>query len=223
MIIEPDLSLPGWIGWSDDEDHTLMELLAEGMPVRKIVRRLPGRTEKSIRTRIAHRGYQVRGLRASRSLRGVSLLFGVSPKQVQRWVERGWLKVYRDIKPKHARTQDVIPRAHFCVSDDHLMQFLECRISWVTWDANRITDPDWQAAALDIRAGAGGEWLNVRDVAARYGYSPSVVWDWIKLGILQATRITNSYYVWSADLNGFRPPINSGLWAGKHHKHKKAA
>lgn len=213
--------------WTDDQVQTVIEMLHDGLPLRKISKRIE-RSVPAIEIRIEQMGLTVRELRQARSIHAVAALFGVGADTILRvWIKRGWLKVHVDRMSAAERRREsrttTIRRPKMYVTDDHLMAFVADRRAWPFWEVRRMTDPDWRETAAECRAAAGGYWMSVHDVGRRYGYSASMVQGWIRLGALKATRLTNAYFVWSTDLEDWSPPANVGLWAGRKKRRQEAA
>jgi len=205
--------------WTEDERLTVAAMLQDGHSLTTIARKV-NRTIRAIYTYMERRAdANIKALRAAdgatvRSARQVALLFGVTDMMVLGWIERGWIKARRNgtyVKtgkrgPRRASKQ---ARARFLITDDALVTFIERRDLWPAWSPLLMTDRDWQAYAVDVRANAGGHWIATKELAARYGYDADTVNGWYRLGHtagIESVRVGNGRYFWSADLAGFVPP-----------------
>lgn len=200
--------------WSQDEQDSVKEYLKEGWSARRIAKKL-GRSPAAVVCWLNSRGLTVREERQRRTVQQVAALFGVCDETVFNvWIPRGWLKVHRDIVPHKERRGRRKPRPQHYVTDEQLAEFVADRRGWPFWDPRWMTDPDWRETAQELRDAAGGHWLSVVEVARRYAYSESIVRGWIRARLLKAERLTNAFYIWSTDLEGFTPPPQgSGIWA----------
>jgi hypothetical protein len=199
--------------WTEDEKALVDVMLQEGAGVPAIARktkrtvdaiyRLASREHASIDTIRDRRGARVRTAFETATFMGVS--HGV----VARWVSYGLLDAARN--NARAKRFDHHPRgaAHYLISDQALMRFVEQRTTWMAWTVDRMADTDWRAYAAQLRAEAGGVWVSLADVAKRYIVAYSTAARWRARGYmaeLTAARYGHMYYFWSADLSRWQPP-----------------
>lgn len=216
----PDTERAYGRAWTEDERAELESLLMEGMPIKRIAKRLR-RGIPAIYSQISRRGGSVRAIRTAiglgvRSACKVGRLLGVADTTVALWIERGWLtarrdNTWRDHNKAKARKHG---RPHYLVTDEALMNFMAVRAAWPSWQVERIKDEDWRTYAADIRA--AGAWLSTLAVAARYHYTDSTVNGWYQRGEMAGVATVvwrQTRYFWSADLEHFIPPQERRLAA----------
>lgn len=179
-----------------DQYAELQSLIQNGMSVVLAARQL-GRTRDAIYEAVFRHGDTIAALRGAtyrtRSLNQVAALFGVSHPVVRGWVAQRWLAASRNGTRKRKGSKKP---AHYLVNDLALMDFIARRESWPAWTAEKITDDQWRAAALEERAAAGGHWTRAVDVLARQHYATNDVGRFIRAKRLEATKIRNVWYVW---------------------------
>lgn len=182
--------------WSTDDDVHLIHLLQDGYSIQRIARKLK-RTASAVQTRAGDLG-GVRRLRNEilcvRTVHAVSQLFGVSFEMAKRWRRMGWLNVQRNAGAQgHGRYRQSL------VTDTALLDFLQVREAWATWEPHWITDSDWRSEAAAVRAGQP-RWLSYHEVAERLGLTYHQVKKRAARGDFPTRRIGIWTFVWEPDL-----------------------
>lgn len=197
--------------WTESEDMLVETMLQQGSSVVAVAQKTR-RTYAGVRTRLVRNGSSIRKERARpasevRNRGQVAALFGVCPMTAHRWITLGWLAARRN--GAWSRRKAVRHDLHYLITDDALMEFIDRRETWVSWDAAKITDADWREYAMEIRASARGEWVLLKDFARSLGRPYTTVFGWWQRGLmdrLTMLRHGRQVYIWSADLKTFIPP-----------------
>lgn len=127
------------------------------------------------------------------SLTELQRLFGVGRDTVRIWRAREWIAPTL-IKGDEAK-RGIAQR----VSRSDLQRFVRERDAWPTYNPALIQDDALRALALRVRELAGGEWVQLTELANRAGIVPTAVdkrlsngwlagWEW--------TRVGNWRFVW---------------------------
>lgn len=196
----------GW-GWTPAEDDQIVTLLQDGYSVMEIAARLRrGRSATMTHINTALGGatrWRQSEIAAVRTTEEVARLFGFpNTATVRYWITRGWLQA-RQPRGRAGRAW----RVRY-ITDAALQRFLRERAAWPSYRPERIRDPIWREIVMDIRAGAGGEWVRLQDYARQHHYAKSTAYAWVRTGRCQGVRMTRVYrtwYLWSADLDGWQP------------------
>lgn len=193
-----------WEPWTVNEEQQVIELLQAGVVGRSLERRT-GRSVRAIRLFFNKRGITISDLRRDvggcRTMLEVARLMNVPHQTVYDWIMAKELAQAGPVR----RTRE----PHRYITDDALMTFLAYRPAWPDWEPNAMTDADWRGYAEEQRAVAGGRWLTTADIASRYHVAPGTVTGWIARGALVAMERKRRYYVWSATLDTFIPPLEA--------------
>jgi hypothetical protein len=181
--------------WTPEQIHRLYVLVDSGASFDAIARRLK-RTRTAVEVKCKRLGIGVTTSPAALSCREVARLLGKPcSKSVTRWITKlGWLKASNAGQPH---------RPLWRVQWEDLTAFMERREHWMAWDASTITDLALREWAQEIRV--GGRWLTPGEVARRLHVVPATPQAWIEKGLLPAVKYGN-WWIWSADLVGFRVP-----------------
>lgn len=186
--------------WTPDEVMELQDLVDRGLSVQQIARRLK-RSVNAIDIKATPQ--RARISRRNRSdvatYREVARIFGFSGSKITaKWVRQGWLK---SVRGRQAR------RGHHFVRRLDLWSFVENPEAFVAWDAERITDPDLQAYALEQRA-KHPRWLSVGEVARRYHVLHDTVNTWINQHRFPLECLVKwpNWWIREDALQGFVPP-----------------
>ena len=187
--------------WTADEEAYLAEAIQGGLPTTQIARTL-GRTYYAVSVRLSKLGISVPAVRQGaigvRTANQVAALMGVSRKLVERWIADRELVAKRGTKKRGT---------HRLIADADLQSFLALRAAWPDWEPRHISDPDWRAAAEELRQAADGHWLATVEVGRQLYAAPQTVGDWVRTGRLPSMFRKGQYYVWSVTLAGFVPPL----------------
>lgn len=199
--------------WTRQEHDMLIGWLQDGLGLRTIANRMPGRTYYAIEGYIERAGLSVIQIRSNniaqvRTAAETADLFGVPHWRVVRWIHYKWLYGRRDLKRARGVRKVKVQKPYYRVTDESLIAFIKDRRYWPAWSVEEMTDPFWREFAVEQRAAAGGEWVSTPELARRMRYSTSTVHGWYVRGLLteiEATEIDHTRYFWSADLEGFVP------------------
>jgi lambda repressor-like predicted transcriptional regulator len=93
--------------------------------------------------------------------REIMALFGVHRRTLVHWRNEGWLALLQ------TRGDQFTSGAPQRATRDDLVRFLHVREAWPAYVPNLITDPALRALALQVRRVAGGEWVGLKELAAR--------------------------------------------------------
>ncbi len=196
--------------WTPEDDERLVDKLESGLSIAQIAGALH-RTAHAVRDRAikVHGGIKRlrSGLLGVRTRNQVAHLFGVHPNSVERWVQHGWLvgKRNRSVSAAARTATGRKSSTHYLIPDLTIEAFLHIREAWPFWTIENMTDPDWRAAARDIRPDA--DWIPLVDFARERHYSDSTATGWVYRGELPATKIGGKWYIWHTDAAAFVPPL----------------
>lgn len=189
--------------WTANDDERLYTLIQSGSNVLCIARAFH-RSAKRIYERAGERygGFDAirSGAFSVRTAVEVGRLFSVHHEVVRLWIGRGYLQAKRNASSPGAHYR------HYLITDEALIAFLSVREAWVSYTPRQIQDVDWRRLAEECHAAVPGEWLIPKQVGRCYNRRAGEVRDWIRQGVLPATRIGGLLFVWSSDLLGFVPP-----------------
>lgn len=194
-----------------DTKDLIVGWLQEGWSIRVIAKRLK-RTVGGIKWFCRKHGiqpYEVRHREIARvyTAKELSRIFGVNDRVITRWIAAKKLKARRD-GSRGTKPHKSVP--FWRITDESVLAFLADRSMWPTWNVEGITDPDLRTYAAELRLQAGGHWMSSQQIARRYHYSQSAAQAWYRQGFFSDMRVIVCYckwYVWSADLAGFVPPL----------------
>lgn len=174
-------------------DHDLIESIANGASIGALAKKL-GAGKHAIYERLYKHGTGVKEIRsgvvAVRTINQVATLFGVHTDRVERWVRLGWLK--------HGATDKAtrrIKRRYTLICDTAIMDFMALRVTWPSWEVEKITDVDWRREAMCVRS--AGQWVRVTDILRARGYAPSGASKYVSEGWFPGAQLINGiWYVW---------------------------
>ncbi len=181
--------------WSREEEEQLDDLLVAGLPMEEIALQIR-RSVKAIQKRRNIRDARS-GIEQVRTASGVARLFGINEKRITGWIQHGWL---------FARKNSDLKRAKYLIADQAILAFIHDRRTWLDWSPIDIIEPEWMDVAVRARFHADGYWMRLNEVAEHFHYHPSHVRKWACNGVLAATKHSDAWFVWSADLDRFTPP-----------------
>jgi hypothetical protein len=201
--------------WTQAERDMLIGMLHDGLGLRTIANRMPGRTFYAIEGYCERHGISINDVRQGEitgvhTASQVGVMFGVPHWEVIRWIRRKWLYGRQDLKRAKGVRKSRVLKPYFRVTDQSLVEFIKDRRYWPAWNVECMTDPFWREFAAEQRQQAGGHWLSTPEVAAQLHYTTSTVYGWYKAGLLahvQTMMLNNIRYFWSANLAGFVPPL----------------
>ena len=187
--------------WSEDERAAVELMLQQGAGVDVIARKV-GRSRRGIAKRLRNDRLTIDGMRARRgahvrTIASIATLFFVGRRAVVIWIARGWLHANRN------GVKTTCGYAAYLITDQALIDCINCRDSWVAWQPSQIQDPHWRAYAAEIRRVADGEWVSSVTYARRVHVAPTTVNAWYRRGPLVGIRSIkwNGWrYFWSSDL-----------------------
>lgn len=126
-------------------------------------------------------------------------VMGTYAPKVIMWVRAGYLEA--TTPPKRTSRQQIL------ISSEQFLAFLARRDTWMMYDVYMIADDDYRQYALSLRAAVCGEWLKIRYIADRLGYSASHAMRRARQGHYQtAIRRTcpdgggYHWFIWSAEV-----------------------
>lgn len=193
------LSHLGYAGhreWTEQDDLHLVSMFQEGRSYGMIASQLK-RTRQAVTLRLQRLGISRRIDRRMLTANEAGAMMGKDPKTIVLWIKGGWLKGHQN-SPKRNSAWRIDPFDLWAFVD-----VPECHMSW---DPERITDPDLREHARAIRATAV-RWLTSGEVGKRYGVQHSAVNDWIGKGLLMGIKWGN-WWIPEDALTGFVPPCD---------------
>ena len=195
---------PDWAVWRPYDDERLAALIAEGLTLPRIAERMAPRFRaRQVRRRIDDRYHGLQHARRARhrevySAAQVAELFGWRKRRVLEWAAAGILPMGR-----------ATPADPWRLTLAELVRFLQDRRWWMLWEPRQLTNDHLQHVALLHRTACPHRWLTMADLAERFHVYHKVPADWCATGRLPAVLLMRRWYVWSADLDGWRPPMET--------------
>lgn len=186
----------GQLAWTTDEKMRLEEMIECGYSVESCAKELV-RSILSIKVKSRLLGLRLRRDRRSLTSMEVARIMGLGcNKIVSRWAQRGWLTPLAQECPGHRWRFDELA----------LWDFVTIHEAHMAWNVERITDPDLREHARVVRATAP-RWLTSSEVGRRYNVRHQTVNQWIREGVLNASKYGN-WWICEDTLVTFIPPFD---------------